>query len=298
MTAVDPSTLSEEAQAVIGNRPVYSFSVIIGGKTVSDFGGETVTVSLPYTPADGEDTDNIVIYYISEDDELVIVPNCVYDAKTGRLTFTTKHFSYYAIGYHDVSFSDVSGWYENYVQYLAAREIVNGTSSEASGGQDGSSASKIFSPNATITRAQFATILANLSGDDLSGYTKTSFRDVKSTDWYFKAVQWASENGIAQGSAGAFRPNASITREQMAAMLYNYAKYAGLDVSGSAGMAIGEFSDYNNISNWAVTPIQWAMNAGILSGDGDRFSPRSDATRAQASKIVALLMQGMIEEAQ
>lgn len=283
VTAVDPSALSAEAKAAIGNRPVYRFTVMIGGTAVSDFGGGTVTVSLPYTPADDEDTDHIIVYYISESGGLVIVPNCVYNAETGMITFTTRHFSVYAIGYNAVSFSDVSGWYENYVQFLAARGVINGTSNA-------------FDPDANITRAQFATILANLSGDDLSGYTETSFNDVKSTAWYFKAVQWAGKNGIARGSDGAFRPNEPVTREQMAAMLYNYANYAGLDVTGVEGMAIREFRDYGNISAWAVTPIRWAMDSGILSGSNRSFSPKADATRAQASKIAALLMQSTIEK--
>lgn len=73
VSAVDPSALSDAARELIGTRPVYDFTVTSGGRTISDFGGGTVTISLPYTPADGEDPDKIVIYYVSDSGELVAV---------------------------------------------------------------------------------------------------------------------------------------------------------------------------------------------------------------------------------
>lgn len=277
------TALSDTEKALIGSRPVYELSVTSGGTTISSFGGGKATVSIPYTLADGEDANKIVIYYISSSGELVMVPNCVYDAESGMVTFTTTHFSTYAVGYNDVSFTDVSGWYADYVSCLAARGIISGTG-------DGQ-----FSPDANITRAQFVAILARLSGDDLSVYTASSFSDAATTDWYFAAVQWAYAKGVASGSDGKFAPGANITREQMAVMLYNYAKYAGADISNVEGMSVREFSDYAGISSWALEPIQWAINNSIISGNGDgSFAPAANATRAQAAKMVALLLKGMI----
>jgi hypothetical protein len=182
-----------------------------------------------------------------------------------------------------MSFTDVadSAWYADYVAYLAARGII--------GGNNGA-----FSPDASITRAEFVTILARMSDDDLSGHTTSSFSDVSTDSWYFAAVQWANKAGIASGYDGKFSPNASITREQMAAMLYRYAEYKGT-VSNTEGMSVREFSDYASISSWAQAPIQWAMNNGILSGNGDgSFAPQSSATRAEAAKMLAILLNGMI----
>lgn len=279
----DTSALSDADKAKIGNRPVYDFTVTSGNTTISSFNDGTVTISIPYTPAAGEDTNKIVIYYLSDSGELITVPNCVYDASTGTVTFITQHFSSYAVGYNDVSFTDVSGWYKDYVNYLAARKIINGTG-------DGK-----FNPDANITRAQFVTILRNLSGEDLSGYTTSFFSDVSATDWYFSAVQWANQNGIASGYNGSFSPDAKITREQMAVMLYHYAKYMGTDVSNVEGMSIREFSDYGNISTWAMTPIQWAINNSIISGNPNgSFAPKDSATRAEAAKMVSVLMQKTI----
>ncbi|SBW00519.1 exported hypothetical protein [uncultured Eubacteriales bacterium] len=283
-TEVDISALSTEAKTAIGTRPVYDLKITSGSTTVSSFGGGTATVSIPYTPVAGEDANAIVVYYINASGELDTVPNCVYDAETGTVTFTTTHFSTYAVGYNAVSFKDVSdsAWYADYVAYLAARGII--------GGNNGA-----FSPDASITRAEFVTILARMSGDDLSGYTTSSFSDVSTDSWYFAAAQWASKAGIASGYDGKFSPSASITREQMAAMLYRYAEYKGT-VSNAEGMSVREFSDYDSIASWAQAPIQWAMNNGILSGNTDgSFAPQSSATRAQAAKMIAVLMQKAVK---
>ena len=285
VTARKPAdtALSDEEKAIIGDRPVYDLKVTSDNAAIFTFGGGTATVSIPYVPTKGEDTSKIVVYYLSGSDELVMVPGCVYDASTGTVTFKTTHFSSYAVGYNNVSFADVSGWYADYVNYLAARGIIDGTG-------DGK-----FSPEANITRAQFVTILARLAGNDLSAYTSSAFNDVSTSNWYFAAIQWANKNGIASGYDGAFDPNANITREQMVVMLFNYAKYVGIDVSQVEGMSAREFSDYGSISNWAITPIQWAINKSIVSGNSDgSFAPAANATRAQAAKMIALLMQGMI----
>jgi len=285
ITAVSPdaTAFSDKDKVIIGDRPIYELKVTSGNTTISSFGGGTATVSIPYSPAADEDINKIVVYYVSGNGEPAIFSNCVYDSDTETVRFKTNHFSSYAIGYHDVIFSDVSGWYEDYVNYLAARGIINGIGNGS------------FSPDANITRAEFVTILANLSGDDLSGYTSTGFSDVEAGSWFFAAIQWAFENDIASGYDGSFYPDANITREQMAVMLYRYAQHEGLDVSGAAEGSLQKFSDYDSISDWAMEPIQWAMSNSIVSGNNDgSFAPAANATRAQAAKMVALLMQGML----
>lgn len=281
---VSVQSLSDGAQALIGSRPVYDLSVTSGNTTISYFGGGWATVRIPYTLADGEDENRLVICLITDSGAPVMVPNCVYDTDTAEMVFTTTHFSTFAVAYHAVSFTDVfdSAWYVDYVNFLAARNIV--------GGYNGA-----FSPDASITRAEFVTILARMSGDDLSSYTTSSFTDVTSSDWYFAAVQWAYKNGVASGYDGKFNPNTTITREQMAAMLYRYADYA-VEISNAEGMSAREFSDYDSISSWALAPVQWSMNNGIISGNPDgSFAPAANATRAQAAKMIAVMLQSMIE---
>ncbi len=283
----DSASLSDNVKTAIGDRPIIQLSLSLGG-TQSEWSNPNaqVTVGIPYTPtaAELQNPDRITVWYIDGSGNAVCIPNGHYDATTHTVIFTTTHFSQYAVGYNKVSFTDVSGWYESYVNYLAARKIINGTG-------DGK-----FSPDANITRAEFVTILSNLSGNDLSAYTSSAFSDVSTSDWYNAAVQWAYKNGIAAGSDGKFAPGANITREQMAVMIFNYAKYVGINVSNAEGMSIREFSDYDSISNWAMTPIQWAINNSIVSGNSDgSFAPMAYATRAQAAKMIALLLQGSVK---
>ncbi|MEA4813291.1 MAG: S-layer homology domain-containing protein [Oscillospiraceae bacterium] len=279
---VDVSSLPAEEQQQVGSHPVYNFSVEAGGSVISSFGGGTAMVSVPYQLAEGEDASKIVVYYISDSGKLITVPNCVYDAATGAVTFTTTHFSTYTVGYSNISFTDVSGWYEDYVYFLAAREIINGTGNGK------------FSPDENITRAQFLTILANLSGDDLSGYTTSSFADVRPSDWYFKAVQWAYEKGIASGADGKFNPNDIITRQDIAVMIARYAeKEANYTLPETNGTVA--FKDNAKIASYASDAVTAMQRAGLISGNSDgSFAPTASATRAQAAKVIALLLQGMI----
>ena len=279
---VDALALSAEVQRQVGSHPVYNFSVEAGGSVISSFGGGSAMVSIPYQLAEGEDASKIVVYCISDSGEFIMVPNCVYDAAIGTVTFTTTHFSNYTVGYSSMSFTDVSGWYEDYVYFLAARDIVNGTGNGK------------FSPDKNITRAQFVTILANLSGDDISGYKTSSFVDVKPSDWYFKAVQWAYEKGIAAGTGGKFDPNDNITRQDIAVMIARYAKkvanYALPETNGAV-----TFTDSSDISSYTSDAVMAVQRAGLISGYSDgSFAPAANATRAQVAKIIALLLQGMI----
>ena len=284
----DKSELPANVQAAIGDHPLIQFSMTIDGKqTEWNNPNAPVKVTIPYKPTAAElkSPESIIIWYIDGSGKAVSVPNGHYDAATGTVTFQTTHFSQYAVGYNNVSFADVSNgvWYADPVGYLAARDIVSGIGDRR------------FSPDATITRAQFVTILARMSGDETS-YTSSAFTDVSTNDWYFAAAQWANKTGIAVGSDGKFDPNTGITREQMAVMLYRYAKYKGADVSGTGGTSTKKFSDSGNISDYATASIQWAVNNSIISGNGDgSFAPQRGATRAEAAKMLAAFLQSMVK---
>jgi hypothetical protein len=264
----------------IGDRPIYNLEVSSDGKKISSFGDGKATVSVKYTPAPGEDLDEIVIYYIPADGIPVKVTNCVYNPDTGMVTFVTNHFSAYAVAYSEVSFTDITGqWYENYVQFLASRGILSGTDKG------------IFSPEANITRAEFVTILARLSGADLSVYTVSAFSDVAKTDWYFAAVQWAFDKGLVQGSDGLFKPDANITRQDMAVLLQRYQQII-------LGKALPElqaaitFADSGSIASYASAAVTAVQKAGIISGKGEGiFDPEAFATRAEAAKMIAILLK-------
>lgn len=282
---VDITALSDEAQKRIGNRPVYQFSLTAGDTAVSVFGGGFAYISIPYTPAAGENNNKIVVYYLSDTHDLAVIPNALYDAASETVKFSTSHFSTYAVGYNDVTFSDVSetAWYYDAVTFIAAREITNGTGNN------------MFSPDANMTRAMLATILYRLSGDE-GRYTNT-FSDVASGMWYEQAVVWAAENGITMGVGNScFSPENNITREQMLVFHYRYAQYAGLDVSVGEETNILSYNDALNISDYAYKAMQWAFGAGIINGDGNGYlNPGASATRAQIAKITAVFIQNTAE---
>lgn len=275
----DKSGLSTEVQSLIGNRPIIQLSLTLDGiQTDWNNPNAPVTIRVPYTPTSAElqNPDSITLWYIDGNGKIVCVPSGHYDATIGMVVFTTTHFSQYAIGYRNVSFNDVSdsAWYAEYVSYLAARGIVGGTG-------DGK-----FNPGAKITRAQFVTILANLSGVDLSVYKVSSFADVKVTDWYFKAVEWAYTNGITKGANGKFDPDADITRQDIAVMIARYAEKSGFTLP-KAYSAVN-FADSVKIASYASNAVMAMQQAGIISGNSDgSFAPTAGATRAETAKMIA-----------
>ena len=142
-----------------------------------------------------------------------------------------------------------------------------------------------FSPQSATTRGQLVTILYRLAGEP-DTEKAAGFSDVTDDAYYATAVAWAAENDIVRGfEDGTFRPNEALAREQMAAMLVNYAKYDGQDVSKTADLS--GYSDVDKDS-WSYESLAWAKEAGLLTGTtATTLSPRETATRAQMATILA-----------
>lgn len=142
------------------------------------------------------------------------------------------------------------------------------------------------SSGTAVSRAQFVDMLYDLSGDEAEA--AYSFKDVPLCGEYTEAVAWAKANNIVSGTTEVtFSPNASLTREQMVTILYNYAKIKGIDVSNVEGMGIREFNDWEKTSEYAQTPMRWAFNQKIIVGkSADTLGPKDTATRAQAAIII------------
>ena len=180
----------------------------------------------------------------------------------------------------DPAFNDVSpnAWYADYVASVATAGLFQGT------------APGIFSPQGTMTRAMFAQVFANLEDADTSGFTVSRFNDVLATAWYLRAVEWAAHTEIVQGVGGGnFAPNAPITREQMAVILYRYAMIMDISLPQYNESA---FTDQDSISPWAVDAVRAIQSAGIVTGRPDgRFDPRATATRAEVAAIFARFLE-------
>ena len=162
------------------------------------------------------------------------------------------------------SFTDVpaGSWYEEAVNYVHEKGLMNGTSSNA------------FSPNANTTRGMIVTILARVEGVNTSGAL-----------WYAAGQKWAMDNGISDGT----NMPGVITREQLATILYRYAKQKGYDVSKSA--ALTGFSDADKVSGYAAEAMQWAVAEGLLQGSNGELDPQGSATRAQVATILMRFME-------
>ena len=174
----------------------------------------------------------------------------------------------------DVSdiFIDVApnAWYKDAVQYAYAGGLMTGVSANE------------FAPDATTTRGMIVSMLARLEG--VESANDAGFADVEG-EWYATAVNWAASVGVVNGyEDNTFRPNDAITREQLAAILMNYAAYKGEDVSARA--SLDAYSDAENVSTWATDTMQWAVAKGLLTGvTADTLQPQGAATRAQVAAI-------------
>lgn len=194
-------------------------------------------------------------------------------------TPVTKSFTLYAkwsslvLKFLDL---DANAWYYEYVKTAVENGLMNGVSEDR------------FDPNGTLTRAMFVTILYRAAGEP--GIAKySSFTDVAENQYYANAVAWASENGIVNGvSANKFAPDAAITREQMAAIVYRYGVASGIVPTTENDIT---YTDVAEISAYAQDAAKWAYNAGIILGNADgSFAPARTATRAEAATIFVRLI--------
>jgi hypothetical protein len=182
------------------------------------------------------------------------------------------------------AFGDVKAddWFASSVAWAASHEIMNGVG----GGK--------FEPNAKTSRGMIAQLLFNLDGAEASGDT-AAFNDVAADDWFADAVTWMTVSGIAKGRGDSFGANDSVSREDLAVILYNYAQFKGYDVSAQGD--VSAFGDADGVSDYAKDAIAWAVGTGLINGTTDAsggliLDAQGSATRGQ----VAAIMQRFCEK--
>ncbi len=179
-------------------------------------------------------------------------------------------------------FSDVyaSAWYASAVKFVSDHGLMSGTSDT------------VFSPNTNLTRAMAAQILYNLSGNPAVTYSSL-YSDVPSGKWYTSAVIWANQTGIMSGYGnGKFGVNDAITREQLATTLYNYSEHFGVSLNNKASLSA--YTDASSVSSYAVTPMQWAVGNGIISGrSSTTLAPKGKSTRAECAAMLQNYLTGI-----
>lgn len=174
------------------------------------------------------------------------------------------------------AFTDVNTglWYHDAVDFALENKLMNGVSDT------------LFVPNGTTTRAMLATVLWRMAGSPKSD-AAMMFTDVKPGDWYYDAIKWAAASGVVNGMGdGLFAPNAAITREQLATMLYRYEKYNGGGFEAGWTYTLG-FTDASSVSSWAYEALCWCHSNRIVNGMGDNMLlPLGNATRAQTAQML------------
>lgn len=174
------------------------------------------------------------------------------------------------------SFSDVNekDWYYNAVALVNSKNLFQGTTQTT------------FGPSEKMTRGMFVTVLGRLSGID-SAATAKKFDDVATSQYFAGYVAWASDNGIVTGYGNnSFGPNNTVTREQMALMVFRYAKNKGYDVSNVNQNTFKSFSDCSNTMAVAQEAMAWAINNKIIKGSDGKLNPKGEATRAEVAQII------------
>lgn len=247
--------------------------------------GDTVTITAK--PDEGYQVSKVTVTDKNGD------PVKVTDKGNGKYTFTMPNSKVSV----DVTFVpekqwtnpfvDVPGdaWYYDAVKYVNENGLMAGTSANT------------FAPDLTTTRGMIVTILYRLEGspdieNEIWGYP---FKDVDANAYYAEAVYWARMNGIVAGySDELFGPDDTITREQMATILYRYAQYKGYDTTAKADLS--KYADAAQVGSWATDAIRWANAEGLVSGtSGTTLTPKGSATRSQVAVILMRFCQNIVK---
>ncbi len=178
----------------------------------------------------------------------------------------------FAYDYPDMPFIDVNpnSWYYSAIEFVYNKGIMNGVTASS------------FNPDGTITRGMIVTMLWRMAGEPSA--VSAGFADVAADSYYAKAIAWAANNGIIEGySASSFGPNDAITREQLATVLYRYAKYLGYTTTGSS---LSGYYDASRVSSWAKDAMGWAVKNGVVTGLSSTWlNPNGTASRAEAAQM-------------
>ena len=196
------------------------------------------------------------------------------------------------------AFKDVPAgtWYQPWVKYASSNGLMTGLKDDL-GGYSG-----YFDPDAQLTRAQVATVLWRAAGSPSQGSSK--FPDTVKGSWYDEAVAWCVSAGVVTGytsgpDKGCFRPDRAVTREELATMVWRFAKTQGIDVSNPDPTKFNATVDHASVSSFAVEPLKWTAAAGIMGGvdygNGQYgLEPQGTATRAQAAKVFSVLVRDIL----
>ncbi|HPF44309.1 MAG TPA: S-layer homology domain-containing protein [Syntrophomonadaceae bacterium] len=254
-----------------------AISLAIDGKEIKDY--DLFHPLRALYPFDGAMSDATIVY---DKKTGKIMPFSMKDGK-GNMKFNAAYFSVFDARDNVVKFNDIDEhWAADYITFTTARELFYGTG-------DGE-----FSPDISMTRAMFVTVLGRMFGVNISNYGGSDFADVAVGQWYSPYVQWAADNDIIAGYGdGSFGPDDPVTREQMAAILLRFADYANIKLQNES--AKSQFRDSDAVSSWAAEDVMQARQTGLITGREDgNFDPQGTATRAEVSTILKQFIENVL----
>ncbi len=247
------------------------FTLTSGKASLVITSGTVVNISTGSEVASGSSLSLNQRYFCAEDTAAVITASTDSTCQVDGYYKTTGAVIVIQNNFLDVAAAD---WFYNAVIFARDNGLFNGTSETA------------FSPQSSMTRGMFVTVLYRLAGKPTVS-SSSVFTDVASTSLYYYApVVWANANNIVNGyEDGTFRPDAQITREQMAVIMYRYATFSSFGTPGdSAGF--DSFPDSGSTSSYAVDAMKWATANSIINGSDGKLLPKNTASRAQVAQIV------------
>ena len=284
--------LTGAAQDAVGIRPVYDVAMIYleSGVEVpaATLSGKTITVKLPYSPNEGEETGNLYAVYVDDAGTVHWLTKSTYDPDQKAVIFEAEHFSIYGVGCKPApAFADItSHWAKDDIDFAVSRGLLSGTGQTT------------FSPDTSITRGTFVTALGRLAGIDPAAFPSSGrFTDVAANADYAPFVEWAVSNGIINGTGeNTFSPDAAVTRQQMASIIYLYAKK--LSYKLPVVREAENYTDADQIAGGSTDAVTAMQQAGIMNGKGEhRFKPRDNATRAETAAILRRFVEIVLDPA-
>ncbi|TVX97056.1 SwmB domain-containing protein [Cohnella terricola] len=278
------TSIAGKGGALITSAANFTASILAGGKEREVESYETyVTRTFVLSSANGVPSNQIAVVRIDPDSgEVTYVPTNVRTTSAGaNVSFKRKGNSVYAAIRSNIEFSDMTKhWAKNEVTLLASKYIVRGSTLTA------------YSPTRAITRSEFAEYIAR--GLGLSGNSQAAkkFKDVGVSHKKASYIGAVSEAGIVEGGTdGRFRPDAQITREEMATILVRAMKYAGV-AGDSSSSALNGFKDKAKVSSWAKSGMETCVSVGFIQGSTTKtINPQSNATRAEAAIMIKRFLE-------
>lgn len=271
-------------------KPITSISLDNSQLTLEEGKSSTLTATIePADAAEGKD----LVWNTSNADVATVDKGTVTAVAAGEATITV------AVGEKKAEckvtvikkaddtglpFVDVGPeWYLESVEYVYEKGIMKGYAAKPN----------CFGPSNELARAEFVTILSRLEeSEPVVEYDPAVFPDVAEDSYFMKPAIWAQKIGVVTGYAhnGCFGPADNISREQMATMMYRYAKYLGLDVSEKGDLS--KFPDAGKISDYAKEALEWAVGSGLITGEGGKYiNPQGYTQRAQCAAIIMRFME-------